>query len=92
MDFGNSISFAQLPFVELLFRNPKPMNQRTERQIMEVYDSKILVSEENVIFVSIQYRLTSLGFLHFDQSDFGLFAHHQRIRFGQQRGNKSILK
>ena len=69
------------------------MNLRTERQIMEVYDSKILVSEENVIFVSIQYRLTwPLGFLHFDQSDFGLFAHHQRIRFGQQRGNKSILK
>ena len=34
---------------------------------LEVYDPKILVSEENVIFVSIQYRLASLGFLYFDQ-------------------------
>ena len=54
MDFGNSISFAQPPFVELLFRNPKPMNLLTELQTLEVYDLKILVSEENVIFVSIQ--------------------------------------
>ena len=39
----------------------------TGSSTLEVYDPKILVSEENVIFVSIQYRLASLGFLHFDQ-------------------------
>ena len=39
----------------------------TGTSTLEVYDPKILVSEENVIFVSIQYRLASLGFLYFDQ-------------------------
>lgn len=33
---------------------------------LEVYDPKILVSEENIIFVSIQYRVASLGFLYLD--------------------------
>ena len=54
MNFGNSISFAQQPFGELRFRNPTPMDLLTELQTLEVYDLKILVSEENVIFVSIQ--------------------------------------
>ncbi|PNF29354.1 Acetylcholinesterase [Cryptotermes secundus] len=36
---------------------------------LDVYDHKILVSEENVIIVSMQYRVASLGFLFFDTSD-----------------------
>uniref|UniRef100_A0A023F5Z0 Carboxylic ester hydrolase n=2 Tax=Triatoma infestans TaxID=30076 RepID=A0A023F5Z0_TRIIF len=33
---------------------------------LDVYDHKTLVSEENVIVVSMQYRVASLGFLFFD--------------------------
>nr|AAP87381.1 acetylcholinesterase-2 [Nephotettix cincticeps]BAI63653.1 ace-paralogous acetylcholinesterase [Nephotettix cincticeps]BAI63654.1 ace-paralogous acetylcholinesterase [Nephotettix cincticeps]BAI63655.1 ace-paralogous acetylcholinesterase [Nephotettix cincticeps]BAI63656.1 ace-paralogous acetylcholinesterase [Nephotettix cincticeps] len=33
---------------------------------LDVYDPRILVSEENVIYVSMQYRVASLGFLFFD--------------------------
>jgi len=33
---------------------------------LDVYDPKILVTEEQVIFVSMQYRVASLGFLFFD--------------------------
>nr|QVD39207.1 Acetylcholine esterase [Schistocerca gregaria] len=36
---------------------------------LDVYDHKTLVSEENVILVSMQYRVASLGFLFFDTSD-----------------------
>lgn len=36
---------------------------------LDVYDPKILVSEENVIIASMQYRVASLGFLFFDTSD-----------------------
>lgn len=36
---------------------------------LDVYDPRILVSEENVIYVSMQYRVASLGFLYFDNSD-----------------------
>nr|ADA63843.1 acetylcholinesterase [Lasioderma serricorne] len=36
---------------------------------LEVYDHKILVSEENIILVSMQYRVASLGFLYFGTSD-----------------------
>lgn len=36
---------------------------------LDVYDHRILVSEENVIVVSMQYRVASLGFLFFDTSD-----------------------
>jgi len=36
---------------------------------LDVYDPKTLVSEENVIVVSMQYRVASLGFLFFDTSD-----------------------
>ncbi|KAL1140823.1 hypothetical protein AAG570_000751 [Ranatra chinensis] len=36
---------------------------------LEVYDHKILVSEENVIVVSMQYRVASLGFLYFGTPD-----------------------
>jgi acetylcholinesterase len=34
---------------------------------LDVYDPKILVSEENIIYVALQYRLGSLGFLNLDQ-------------------------
>lgn len=36
---------------------------------LDVYDHKILVSEENIILVSMQYRVASLGFLYFGTSD-----------------------
>ncbi|XP_044730574.1 acetylcholinesterase-like [Chrysoperla carnea] len=36
---------------------------------LDVYDHKTLVSEENIILVSMQYRVASLGFLFFDTAD-----------------------
>ncbi|KAJ9587338.1 hypothetical protein L9F63_019139, partial [Diploptera punctata] len=36
---------------------------------LDVYDHKTLVSEENVIVVSMQYRVASLGFMFFDTID-----------------------
>ncbi|NP_001037380.1 acetylcholinesterase type 1 precursor [Bombyx mori] len=36
---------------------------------LDVYDPKILVSEEKVVYVSMQYRVASLGFLFFDTAD-----------------------
>jgi acetylcholinesterase len=36
---------------------------------LEVYDPRVLVSEENIIFVSFQYRVASLGFLYFESED-----------------------
>jgi acetylcholinesterase len=36
---------------------------------LEVYDHNILVSEENIILVSMQYRVASLGFLYFGTPD-----------------------
>ncbi|KAJ2943978.1 hypothetical protein O0L34_g8300 [Tuta absoluta] len=36
---------------------------------LDVYDPKILVSEEKVVYVSMQYRVASLGFLFFDTPD-----------------------
>ena len=39
----------------------------TGTSTLEVYDPKILVSEENIIYVTLQYRVASLGFLYLDQ-------------------------
>ncbi|XP_022257792.1 acetylcholinesterase-like [Limulus polyphemus] len=36
---------------------------------LDIYDGEILSSEENVIVVSINYRVGSLGFLYFNRSD-----------------------
>ncbi|XP_011496587.1 PREDICTED: acetylcholinesterase-like [Ceratosolen solmsi marchali] len=36
---------------------------------LDVYDHRTLVSEENIILVSMQYRVASLGFLYFGTSD-----------------------
>ena len=37
--------------------------------LFQVYDPKILATEENIIVVSFQYRVASLGFLFFDTED-----------------------
>ncbi|XP_022918728.1 acetylcholinesterase-like [Onthophagus taurus] len=36
---------------------------------LEVYDHNIMVAEENIILVTIQYRVASLGFLYFGTAD-----------------------
>ncbi|XP_059081080.1 acetylcholinesterase-like isoform X2 [Tigriopus californicus] len=36
---------------------------------LDVYDMRVLASEENIILVSFQYRVASLGFLFFDTED-----------------------
>lgn len=36
---------------------------------LDVYDPKILVSDENIIVVAVNYRVASLGFLFFDRPD-----------------------
>ncbi|XP_039295607.1 acetylcholinesterase [Nilaparvata lugens] len=36
---------------------------------LDVYDHRTLVAEENVILVSMQYRVASLGFLYFDTAE-----------------------
>jgi len=36
---------------------------------LDVYDPRVLASEENIIVVSLQYRVASLGFLFFDTED-----------------------
>ncbi|KAG8035019.1 hypothetical protein G9C98_005441 [Cotesia typhae] len=36
---------------------------------LDVYDPKTLVSEENIVLVSMQYRVASLGFMYFGTSD-----------------------
>jgi len=36
---------------------------------LDVYDPRVLASEENVIVVAIQYRVASLGFMFFDTED-----------------------
>ena len=36
---------------------------------MDIYDPKVLASEENIIVVSIQYRVGSLGFLYLGTED-----------------------
>ena len=70
---------------------------------LDVYDAKILVSEEGVIFVAMQYRLASLGFLYLDSEqapgNMGLFdqvAALQWIRdniafFGGQPDNVTLF-
>ncbi len=36
---------------------------------LDVYDLRVLAAEENIIMVSMQYRVASLGFLYFDTED-----------------------
>ena len=43
--------------------------QATFFSLFQVYDPKILATEENIIVVSFQYRVASLGFLFFDTED-----------------------
>lgn len=60
---------------------------------LEVYDPKTLASEENVIIVSMQYRVASLGFLYFDSPDVpgnaGLFD--QRMALQWVRNNVDMF-
>nr|AAK09373.1 acetylcholinesterase precursor [Schizaphis graminum] len=70
---------------------------------LDIYDPKILVSEENVILVSMQYRVASLGFLYFDTEDVpgnaGLFDQlmalqwvHENIKlFGGNPNNVTLF-
>lgn len=70
---------------------------------LDVYDPKILVSEMNVIVVSMQYRVASLGFLYFRTPDApgntGLFDQlmalqwvHDNIEFfGGNRNNVTLF-
>ncbi|CAB0008422.1 unnamed protein product [Nesidiocoris tenuis] len=52
---------------------------------LEVYDPKTLVSEENIILVSMQYRVASLGFLFFDSPEVpgnaGLFDQRMALQW-----------
>uniref|UniRef100_A0A8D8R9Y7 Acetylcholinesterase n=1 Tax=Cacopsylla melanoneura TaxID=428564 RepID=A0A8D8R9Y7_9HEMI len=70
---------------------------------LDIYDPKILVSEMNVIVVSMQYRVASLGFLYFRTADApgntGLFDQlmalqwvHDNIEyFGGNRNNITLF-
>lgn len=70
---------------------------------LDVYDPKILASEENVIVVSIQYRVSSLGFLYFGIEDapgnVGLFdqlvgldwVHKNIAKFGGNPDNITLF-
>ena len=57
----------------------------TGTSTLEVYDPKILVSEESIIYVALQYRVASLGFLCFDQpgapGNMGMFDQVSRSPF-----------
>lgn len=67
-------------YVNVVLPKPRPTNAAVMVWIfggsfysgsatLDVYDPKTIVSEENVIFVSMQYRVASLGFLYFGTSD-----------------------
>ena len=36
---------------------------------LDMYDMRTIAAEENIVMVSIQYRVASLGFLFFDTED-----------------------
>ena len=68
--------------------------------ILQVYDPKILATEENIIVVSFQYRVASLGFLFFDTEDVpgnaGLFDQLMALQWikdniAQFGGNPGII-
>ena len=52
---------------------------------LDVYDMRVLAAEENIILVSMQYRVASLGFLYFDTEDVpgnaGLFDQHMALQW-----------
>lgn len=52
---------------------------------LDVYDYKALSTEENIIVVSIQYRVASLGFLYLGTPDApgnaGLFDQNMALRW-----------
>ncbi|PZC86944.1 hypothetical protein B5X24_HaOG200211 [Helicoverpa armigera] len=67
-------------FINIVTPRPRPKNAAVMLWVfgggfysgtatLDVYDPKILVSEENVVYVSMQYRVASLGFLFFDTPD-----------------------
>lgn len=55
---------------------------------LDVYDHRYLVSEENVIVVSMQYRVSSLGFLYSGTDDapgnVGLLDQHKALQWIQK--------
>lgn len=67
-------------YINVITPKPRPRNAAvmvwifgggfyTGTATLDIYDYKILASEENVILVSMQYRITCLGFLYFDTQD-----------------------
>lgn len=67
-------------YVNVVVPRPRPVNAAVMVWIfgggfysgsatLDIYDPKTLVSEENVVLVSMQYRVASLGFLYFGTED-----------------------
>ncbi|KAF5282152.1 hypothetical protein FQR65_LT02849 [Abscondita terminalis] len=67
-------------YVNVVVPKPRPTNATvmvwiygggfySGSSVLDIYDPKTLVSEENVIVVSMQYRVASLGFLYLDHPE-----------------------
>ena len=67
-------------YLSIITPKPRPKNAAvivwiygggfvTGSSTLEVYDPKILVSEENIIYATLQYRVASLGFLYLDSPE-----------------------
>lgn len=83
-------------YVNVFVPHPRPTNSPVMLWIygggffqgtstLDVYDYKALASEENIIVVSIQYRVASLGFLYLGTPDApgnaGLFDQNMALRW-----------
>lgn len=83
-------------YVNVFLPHPRPKNSPVMLWIygggffqgtstLDVYDYKTLSTEENIIVVSIQYRVASLGFLYLGTPDApgnaGLFDQNMALRW-----------
>ena len=56
---------------------------------LDLYDLRTLAAEENIIMVSFQYRVASLGFLFFDTEDVpGNAGMFDQVRYCHQKFSK----